>query len=145
MERDLNPNIKKDPFKPIRLLSVLFDVNIRHLFCDFLFFNCQQCALKNADISDIYFEYLDIPYATLFAIASVNYRLSNEEIWPAQIFDCRAAVRWIRKNAGKYNLNPDKIVAWGASAGGHLSAMLDTSGDVAAAADVAAGTTGDGS
>jgi acetyl esterase/lipase len=65
-----------------------------------------------------------------YAVVSINYRLSDEAVWPAQIHDCKAAVRWVKANAGKYNFNPDKIVAWGGSAGGHLSAMLGTSGDV---------------
>jgi acetyl esterase/lipase len=65
-----------------------------------------------------------------YAVISINYRLSGEAIWPAQIQDCKAAVRWIKANAGTYNLNPDKIVAWGGSAGGHLSAMLGTSGAI---------------
>jgi acetyl esterase/lipase len=65
-----------------------------------------------------------------YAVVSINYRLSGEAIWPAQINDCKAAVRWLRANSAKYKLNPDKIAAWGGSAGGHLSAMLGTSGDV---------------
>ena len=65
-----------------------------------------------------------------YAIVSVNYRLSQEAIFPAQIYDIKAAVRWIRANAEQYKFNPDKIAAWGGSAGGHLSALLGTSGDV---------------
>jgi acetyl esterase/lipase len=59
---------------------------------------------------------------------SVGYRLTGEAIWPAQIHDCKAAIRWLRANAKKYNLNPDKIGVWGMSAGGHLVCMLGTSG-----------------
>ena len=65
-----------------------------------------------------------------YAVVSVNYRLSQEAIFPAQIYDIKAAVRWIRANAKQYKFNPDKIAAWGGSAGGHLSALLGTSGDV---------------
>jgi acetyl esterase/lipase len=65
-----------------------------------------------------------------YAVVSVNYRLSQEAKFPAQIYDIKAAVRWIRANAKQYKLNPDKIAAWGGSAGGHLSALLGTSGDV---------------
>ncbi len=61
---------------------------------------------------------------------SVGYRLTGEAIWPAQIHDCKAAIRWLRGNAGKYNLDPDRIGVTGNSAGGHLVAMLGTSGDV---------------
>lgn len=62
---------------------------------------------------------------------TVEYRLSGEAAWPAQIHDCKAAVRWLRASADKYSIDPDRIGAWGASAGGHLAAMLGVSGDVA--------------
>jgi len=65
-----------------------------------------------------------------YGLASINYRLSQHAIFPAQIEDCKAAVRWLRANAAKYNLDPDRFAAWGSSAGGHLAAMLGTSGDV---------------
>ena len=65
-----------------------------------------------------------------YAGATINYRLSGESIWPAQIHDCKAAIRWIRANAKKYNLDPDRIGVWGTSAGGHLVSMLGTSDDV---------------
>ncbi|MCR4414339.1 MAG: alpha/beta hydrolase [Thermoguttaceae bacterium] len=61
---------------------------------------------------------------------SVGYRLTDEAIWPAQIHDCKAAIRWIRANAAKYNLDPEKIGVWGSSAGGHLVSLLGTSGGV---------------
>jgi acetyl esterase/lipase len=62
-----------------------------------------------------------------YAVAAVNYRLSKEAKAPAQIQDVKAAVRFLRANAKKYNLNPDKFAAWGASAGGSLVALLGTS------------------
>ena len=65
-----------------------------------------------------------------FAVASINYRLSGVATFPAQIEDCKAAVRWLRANGATYNLKTDGIGVWGASAGGHLSALLGTSGDV---------------
>lgn len=65
-----------------------------------------------------------------YAVVSLNYRLSGEAIWPAQIHDVKAAVRFIRANAAKYQLNPDRIAAWGGSAGAHLAALLGTSGGV---------------
>jgi acetyl esterase/lipase len=66
-----------------------------------------------------------------YAIVSVNYRLSGEATFPADVEDVKAAIRFIRANAAKYSLNPDKIATWGGSAGGTLSAMCATSGDVA--------------
>jgi len=65
------------------------------------------------------------------AAASINYRLSGEAKFPAQIEDCKAAVRFLRANAAKYNLNPDKIGSWGASAGGNLSSLLGTTSGIA--------------
>ena len=59
--------------------------------------------------------------------ASIGYRLSGKAIWPAQIHDCKAAIRWLRANAEKYGIDPDKIIAWGSSAGGHLVSMLGVS------------------
>ncbi len=66
-----------------------------------------------------------------YAVASINYRLSGEAIYPAQINDVKAAVRFLRKNSSKYNFNPDKFGAWGASAGGNLVALLGTTCGVA--------------
>ncbi|QDV77279.1 alpha/beta hydrolase [Botrimarina mediterranea] len=66
-----------------------------------------------------------------FAVASVEYRLSGEAIAPAQIHDVKGAVRYLRANAEEYNLDPDAFAAWGSSAGGHLTALLATSGGVA--------------
>lgn len=65
-----------------------------------------------------------------FVVVSINYRLSQEAIFPAQIHDCKAAIRWLRANAGRYSIDPDRIGVWGASAGGHLAALLGTSGGV---------------
>jgi len=65
-----------------------------------------------------------------YAVASINYRLSQHAPFPAQIEDCKSAIRWLRANAVKYNFNPDRIGVWGASAGGHLVALLGTAGDV---------------
>lgn len=74
-----------------------------------------------------------------FAVVSINYRLSGEAIWPAQIQDVKAAIRWIKANSKKYKLNSEKIAAWGGSAGGHLSAMAGTSGDVKELEDLSQG------
>lgn len=59
--------------------------------------------------------------------ASIEYRLSQEALFPAQIHDCKAAIRWIRKYAKELNIDPDRIGVWGSSAGGHLVALLGTS------------------
>jgi acetyl esterase/lipase len=65
-----------------------------------------------------------------YAVASIGYRLTSAAPFPAQIEDCKAAVRWLRANASTYHLDPDHIGAWGMSAGGHLAALLGTSGGV---------------
>jgi acetyl esterase/lipase len=71
-----------------------------------------------------------LPLATKgYFTASIEYRLSGEAKWPAQIEDCKLAVRWLRANAKKYNVDPDRIGCWGSSAGGHLVACLGTMGD----------------
>jgi len=67
-----------------------------------------------------------------YAVASLNYRLSQHALFPAQIEDCKAAVRWLRAHARQYRLDPRRFGAWGSSAGGHLVAMLGTTGDVKA-------------
>jgi acetyl esterase/lipase len=61
-----------------------------------------------------------------YAVASINYRLSAEAQYPAQIYDAKAAVRFLRANAAMYKLNPDEFGAWGASAGGNLVSLLGT-------------------
>ena len=63
-----------------------------------------------------------------YAGVSIGYRLSGEAKWPAQIHDCKAAIRWLKGNAKKYRLDPDKIGVIGTSAGGHLTAMLAVTG-----------------
>lgn len=65
-----------------------------------------------------------------YVAASISYRLSHEAIFPAQIEDCKAAIRWLRANAAKYSIDPERIGVWGSSAGGHLVALLGTSGDI---------------
>jgi len=67
-----------------------------------------------------------------YAIASIGYRLTDAATFPAQIQDVKAAVRWLRAQASKYGLDPERFVAWGSSAGGHLVALLGTAGDVKA-------------
>lgn len=63
--------------------------------------------------------------------ANVEYRLSHEAPFPAQIHDCKAAIRHLRARAVEYGLAPDRIGVWGASAGGHLAALVGAAGRVA--------------
>ena len=65
-----------------------------------------------------------------YVSASISYRLSPVATFPAQIHDCKAAIRWLRAHAEKYGIDPERIAVWGSSAGGHLVAMVGTSGDV---------------
>ena len=77
-----------------------------------------------------------------YAVASLNYRLSGEAQFPAAVQDVKAAVRFLRANAAKYNLNPDQIAAFGQSAGGNLASLLGTSSDIAEFDDPALGNAG---
>ncbi len=65
------------------------------------------------------------------AVASIDYRLTDVAVMPGQIYDCKAAVRYLRGNAKKYNIDGEHIGAWGDSAGGHLAALLGSSNGVA--------------
>ncbi|HEY1121048.1 MAG TPA: alpha/beta hydrolase fold domain-containing protein [Haloferula sp.] len=64
-----------------------------------------------------------------YAAATINYRLSQEAKWPAQIHDCKAAIRFLRANADKYGIDADHIGVVGMSAGGHLVSLLGTVND----------------
>lgn len=59
-----------------------------------------------------------------YMVAAVNYRLAPRYKFPAQIEDVKCAIRFLRANAERYHLHPEKIGAWGGSAGGHLVALL---------------------
>jgi acetyl esterase/lipase len=65
-----------------------------------------------------------------YAVAHVGYRLSGEATFPAQLHDCKGAIRWLRANAKQYNIDAEKFIAWGSSAGGHLVALVGTTGNV---------------
>lgn len=65
-----------------------------------------------------------------YAVANLDYRLSQHAIFPAQIEDCKTAIRWLRAHAAEYGYDPNCIGAWGGSAGGHLVAMLAATGTV---------------
>ena len=74
-----------------------------------------------------------------YAVVSIDYRLSGEAIFPALIYDCKAAIRFIRAKAGIFGFDPDHIGVWGASAGGYLAAMLGTSGNTPELEDLTMG------
>lgn len=65
-----------------------------------------------------------------FVGATIEYRLSGEGPFPAQIEDCKCAIRYLRAHSEKYGIDPDRIAVGGSSAGGHLVALLGTSGGV---------------
>lgn len=68
-------------------------------------------------------------YARLgYAVASVGYRFSQKAVFPAQIQDCQAAIRWLRAHAASHHLDPERVGVVGGSAGGHLSALVGTAG-----------------
>jgi acetyl esterase/lipase len=67
-----------------------------------------------------------------YVVASLDYRLSGEAPFPAAEQDVKASIRWLRANAEKYGIDPQRGLIWGASAGGHLAALAATSCGVAA-------------
>ena len=77
-----------------------------------------------------------------FAMASIDYRLSREAVFPAQLHDVRAAIRWLRVNAERFGVDAGRLGLWGASSGGHLAALaafgarVDATGDDAESANV---------
>ena len=66
-----------------------------------------------------------------YAIADVEYRKSREAIFPAMLYDAKDAIRFLRAHAEQYDLDPSRIAAWGASAGGWIVSMLGTTGNQA--------------
>jgi acetyl esterase/lipase len=74
-----------------------------------------------------------------YAVASVNYRLSGEAIFPAGLQDVKAAIRWLRANSERYQLDGERIVAWGGSSGGNYAAMVCLTADVAELEDLSLG------
>jgi len=74
-----------------------------------------------------------------YAVVSINYRLSGEAVFPKNINDVKAAIRWVKAHAATYKMNPDKIVVWGGSAGGNLAALAGTSGGVKELEDLSLG------
>lgn len=74
-----------------------------------------------------------------YAIVSINYRMSGEAIFPANINDVKAAIRWVKANAAEYKFSPKRIALWGGSAGANLAALAGTSGDVKELEDMSMG------
>ena len=65
-----------------------------------------------------------------FVVASVQYRLSNDVSFPGPLEDVKAAIRYLRKNAARYNIDPEKFGVTGESAGGHLAGMVAVTGNL---------------
>ena len=62
-----------------------------------------------------------------YVVASIEYRLSGEAVFPAAIQDVKAAIRWLRSQAATYGIDPKRAITWGVSAGGHLAALAAAS------------------
>ncbi len=72
---------------------------------------------------------LDLLARSGFVVATVDYRLSGEARFPAQLHDVKAAIRWVRGNAPQLGIDPSRLVAWGESAGGHLAMLAGLTAD----------------
>lgn len=89
-------------------------------------------AFRMGSKEELEFDSVPLEYLALgYAVASINYRLSQHALFPAQIEDCKAAVRWLRAHAEQFKLDTNRFGVWGPSAGGYLAAMLGTTGAVA--------------
>ncbi len=75
-----------------------------------------------------------LPLAGL-AVASVEYRLSSEACFPAQLEDVQAAIRWLRARHDELTIDPGRVAVWGESAGGHLAALAGVAGSAGPAPD----------
>jgi acetyl esterase/lipase len=71
-----------------------------------------------------------------YAVVSVNYRLSGEATFPAGLQDIKAAIRWLRANSEKYQLDGNRIAACGGSAGGNYAVMVCLTADEAELEDL---------
>lgn len=74
-----------------------------------------------------------------YAVASANYRLADEASFPAQLYDVKAAVRWLKANADTYNINKETVAAWGVSAGSTFAALLGTTANIPELEDLSLG------
>ncbi|MCB2156304.1 alpha/beta hydrolase [bacterium] len=77
--------------------------------------------------------------ASGYLAAAINYRLSGEAIFPANIQDVKAAIRFLRANSERFRVRPDAVGIWGDSAGGYLAALAGTSGGVEELEDLSLG------
>ncbi len=73
---------------------------------------------------------LDLLAQAGFVVATVDYRLSGEARFPAQLHDVKAAIRWVRGSAAQLGVDPDRLMLWGESAGGHLAVLAGLTGDM---------------
>ena len=71
---------------------------------------------------------LDLLAQSGFVVASLDYRLSGEARFPAQVHDVKAGIRWVRGNAERLGVDAGRVMTWGESAGGHLAALAGLSG-----------------
>jgi len=62
-----------------------------------------------------------------YIVAAIDYRLSYQSLFPAQLHDVKSAIYWLRGHATEYNIDPGRFGIWGPSAGGHLAALVGTS------------------
>lgn len=121
IERDLNYAGTTNPAQTLDLLRPKKSRGNRPLP---LVVNIHGGAFKAGDKSMGVGELIALVSSGEYVGASINYRLSGEARWPAQIHDCKAAIRWLRANAARYQIDPERIGVIGGSAGGHLVAML---------------------
>ena len=110
---DLALPIKRKSNKPLPVIA-------------FIHGGAWRAGNKNGGLNKLY-EFLT---SGEYVGVSIGYRLSQHAKWPAQIHDCKAAIRWIKANANKFGLDGDRIAVHGTSAGGHLVSMLGTSAGV---------------
>ena len=87
-------------------------------------------AFRSGDKAGIWYKPILNQTRRGYAVASIDYRLSGAAKFPALVQDAKAAVRWLRANAARYNLNAGRIVVAGESAGGYQAVMLGASGGV---------------
>lgn len=113
-----HPHQKLDLFTPAKKHSQKLPLII------FLHGGAWQQGDKSEGIDDL----MDFVRSGRYIAASVNYRLIQDAAWPAQLYDCKAAIRWLRSHADNYGIDPQKISVWGRCAGGHLALMLGATG-----------------